>query len=428
MYRIPIVFRVLLYTAISITAVVPFLLRAQTSAVFTRDLAPGLRNDLDVVRLQKFLRAEGFFAYPESTGNYLAITEGAVLRFQLTHGITPAKGVFNALTRKKANTLLAAQKPSPELFEMELFVRDLSVGLRNDSDVVRLQEILRALGHFSYPESTGNYFSLTVDAVRSYQKQKHIVPATGSFTAVTRAYLNQDILTASDLPDESTLADPLPKTATSTFYKKIAIASFSGRSTDPNSETVVIRNRSRDESILITGWYIETSKGSRIIIPQTHDIPGLLDSSLGPLTLPPSGKLTIAVGRQEKYPAFRENICTGYFKEQTKFKPAISKKCPRPDTNELLYLNDKCLNTLKKIASCTMPTQSQFFAQSSDCSTYMIEHLTYAGCIRDHRKDKKFYLDSWYVWFGRDTELFRNTHEIITLRDSNGLFVDERNY
>ncbi|TSC79842.1 MAG: hypothetical protein G01um101429_369 [Parcubacteria group bacterium Gr01-1014_29] len=403
-----------------------FALKAQ--AQFTRDLAPGLRNNLDVVRLQEFLRAEGFFAYPESTGNYFTVTEGAVLRFQLTHGITPANGVFNALTRKKTNTLLSAQKPSPELFETELFMRDLFFGLRNDSDVVRLQETLRARGHFSHPESTGNYFSLTGEAVRSYQAQKRIVPADGSFTALTRAYLNQDILTATDLPDESTLADPLPKTATSTFYKKITIASFSGRSTDPNSETVVIRNRSRDESILVTGWYIETSKGSRITIPQTYDIPGLLDSPLRPITLPPSGKLTIAAGKQEKYPTFRENICTGYFNEQTKFKPAISKKCPRPDTNELLYLDDKCLNNLKKIASCTIPTQSQFFAQSSDCSTYMIGHLTYAGCVRDHRNDKKFYLDSWRVWLGRDTELFRNTHEIITLRDSTGLFVDERKY
>ncbi|TSC69701.1 MAG: cell wall lytic activity protein, partial [Parcubacteria group bacterium Gr01-1014_70] len=354
-------------------------------------------------------------------------TREAMIKFQTKENITPINGSFTGNTRVRLNQLLESAKPPSA--PLTLFFRDLVFGIRADPDVTRLQEFLRSKGFFTYPESTGNYFTVTQNAVQLYQLDKKI-PSHGSVNALTRAYINLDILTGilAEKKDDSTQVKPLPETATSTFYKKIDISGFSGRSKDPLSEHITITNRTRDESIPVTGWEFETSLGTRLAIPTAYNLPGVLDASLGPITLPPGGRLSITIGKQEKYPAFRENICTGYFTEQTKFTPSISKQCPRPDTRDLLYLGDTCIAAIDKVSRCTIPTATHFFAQTSECSNYMIQHLTYAGCVRDNRNNADFYENQWYVWLSRDTEIFRNIHETLILRDVAGKFVDEREY
>ncbi|OGZ56344.1 MAG: hypothetical protein A3H64_00640 [Candidatus Ryanbacteria bacterium RIFCSPLOWO2_02_FULL_45_11c] len=393
---------------------------------FTRDLSWGLQNDPDVKRLQEYLRDKGFYVYAEITGHYFSSTRSAVLKFQAAQNITPADGVFSGKTRTRLNQLFQPTIQTP-LFTP--FFRDLFFGFRADPDVVRLQEFLRNKGFFTYPESTGNYFTVTKEAVLAYQLGKKI-PPTGSMDPLTRAFINLDILTANSRgpTDESTEVLPSPQTATSTYYKQISISGFSGKNTDPLSERITLTNRSRSDSISITGWEFETSLSTRFTIPSAYNLPGTLDASLGPIVLPPGGRLTITMGKQEKYSAFRENICTGYFTEHTNFTPSISKQCPQPDTFDLLYLGDKCIATIDKIPRCTIPTATHFFAQSSECSSYMIQNFTYAGCVRNYRNDEDFYENQWYVWLNRDTELFRNIHETLLLRDAAGKFVDGQQY
>src|SRR3989344_1082320 len=393
---------------------------------FNRDLSWGLQNDTDVKRLQEYLRSEGFYTYPEITGHYFSSTRAAVVKFQTAQNILPANGIVAGETRTRLNQTLKPQTPSASA-SFSLFLRDLFFGLRADPDVVRLQEFLRSLGFFTYPASTGNYFAVTGEAVKAYQLTKKI-PSSGSLDTLTRAYVNLDILTSTTPADNSAQVVPPPKTATSTFYKVIDISSFSGKNTNPLSERIVLTNRSKSESIAVTGWEFETSLGMRFTIPSAYNLPGIPDTSLGPITIVPGGQVRITIGKQEKYSAFRENICTGYFVEQTKFTPSISKQCPETDSFDLLYLGDKCIATIDKVPRCTIPTATQFFAQSSACSSYMIEHMSYAGCVRDHRYDEDFYENQWFVWLNRDTEMFRNIHETLTLRDLAGKFVDKREY
>ena len=82
------------------------LMPISVSAVFSRDLYLGLRNDADVSRLQEFLRGRGHFDYPENTGNFLNLTRVAVSRFQVAQGITPAFGYFGPVTRSVVNKIL----------------------------------------------------------------------------------------------------------------------------------------------------------------------------------------------------------------------------------------------------------------------------------------------------------------------------------
>jgi hypothetical protein len=83
---------------------------------FERDLYFGLREDFDVLCLQKFLKSQGSEIYPEGlvTGNFLSLTEVAVIRFQEKYardiltplGLDKGTGFVGEMTRTKINQLL----------------------------------------------------------------------------------------------------------------------------------------------------------------------------------------------------------------------------------------------------------------------------------------------------------------------------------
>ncbi|MDO8556910.1 MAG: peptidoglycan-binding protein [Candidatus Jorgensenbacteria bacterium] len=70
-----------------------------------------------------------------------------------------------------------------------LFIKDLYFGIQSDSEVMKLQEFLTGEGVYSGP-ITGNFFSLTLKAVKNYQTQENISPAAGYFGPFTRAKAN----------------------------------------------------------------------------------------------------------------------------------------------------------------------------------------------------------------------------------------------
>lgn len=69
------------------------------------------------------------------------------------------------------------------------FDRDLYFGIRNDPDVIRLQEFLRDQGIYSGPV-TGNFFSFTREAVKKFQEREKIAPAAGYVGPKTRSRIN----------------------------------------------------------------------------------------------------------------------------------------------------------------------------------------------------------------------------------------------
>lgn len=96
------------------------------------------------------------------------------------------------MTIKRLSISLALLLSTPLLvlaapFEFE---RDLYFGLRNDSDVGRLQEFLRAQNIYSGP-ITGGFFSLTRGALKKFQEREGIMPAAGFFGPKTRERANK---------------------------------------------------------------------------------------------------------------------------------------------------------------------------------------------------------------------------------------------
>ena len=69
---------------------------------FNTSLSYGMKNNADVVRLQQYLTAQGFYSGPV-TGNYLTLTRSAVQKFQSANGL-PSTGYFGPLSRAKVNS------------------------------------------------------------------------------------------------------------------------------------------------------------------------------------------------------------------------------------------------------------------------------------------------------------------------------------
>lgn len=78
------------------------------------------------------------------------------------------------------------------------FDRDLYFGLRNNPDVTKLQEFLRDQGLYGGP-ITGSFFTLTREAVKTFQAREKIVPALGYLGPKTRVRANT-LLAAADTP------------------------------------------------------------------------------------------------------------------------------------------------------------------------------------------------------------------------------------
>jgi hypothetical protein len=70
-----------------------------------------------------------------------------------------------------------------------LFAGNLSFGIHGSPDVTALQQFLKDQGVYSGP-ITGNFFSLTLAAVKQFQVQNGITPASGYFGPMTRAKAN----------------------------------------------------------------------------------------------------------------------------------------------------------------------------------------------------------------------------------------------
>lgn len=304
------------------------------------------------------------------------------------------------------------------------FDRDLYYGLRADPEVTRLQDFLRDKGFFAV-QSTGNFFDLTRGAVRQFQTAYDISP-TGYFGPLSRAAANKLTgATPSSPPAPSTLTLLLAP-GVSQYRGKIEMSSIRGRETTADKEQVTLRNTSSVETINVTGFRIENSRGGSVDVPKAFELPGTAGTVMDPIRLRPGDQVVITFGHQERQINFRENICTGYFDQTSKFSPSLAHKCPRPEAREYPSLSDACMRQLQSIGSCRIPKLELF--TDSACADFAQSHFNYSGCVRDYREKPNFYGTRWLVWLQRDGDFFRNIVERVTLKDQEGKIVDEFEY
>ncbi len=308
------------------------------------------------------------------------------------------------------------------IFVSAQFGQDLYLGMRNNPEVVKLQEFLRSRGYFDHPTSTGNYFEVTLEAVKSFQKAQGIQPVSGYFGPRSRAAANRLLGTADS-------GGVLAVSTTSPHKGKITFAGVSYSSSKPDSESISIRNRTSGktgEKISITGFTLENFRKEKFVIPKGHELPGFSPSPEDQIVLRPGDKATITVGKQERRMDFRKNLCVGYFQEFSQFKPSLSTSCPRPDEGSFLNLSDRCVKLIESTPRCRQPKITEYYEDS--CTTFITEHLSYVGCVRDSRDRTDFYSSEWLIWMQRQDEFLKNSHDRLILKDPQGRVVDEYSY
>jgi len=70
------------------------------------------------------------------------------------------------------------------------FNNDLKFGMKGD-EVKMLQACLRYDGEFNYPDNTGNFGGMTLNAVMDFQRKYKITPVSGFVGIITRTKLNE---------------------------------------------------------------------------------------------------------------------------------------------------------------------------------------------------------------------------------------------
>jgi peptidoglycan hydrolase-like protein with peptidoglycan-binding domain len=182
------------------------------SASFTRYLSVGSEGS-DVYDLQKILKNEGYYTYPDLTGFYGSVTAKAVLSYQEDHGLEPV-GSVGPRTRELLNLTAPVATAS--------FSRTLSIGSKGP-DVLALQMLLKTQGFFTHPDVTEYYGPITAKAVAAFQVANGL-ESIGRVGPLTRAKLNEEaarsisssVVTTNTpgISTSNTTSTTLPSTAT----------------------------------------------------------------------------------------------------------------------------------------------------------------------------------------------------------------------
>ncbi len=187
--------------------------------------------------------------------------------------------------------------------------------------------------------------------------------------------------------------------------------------------------------ITITGWRIEsTATGYGATIPEAAELPFLGSVNVAtPVSLAANQVVYLVTARSPNGTSFRTNVCTGYFEQFQDFEPRLRLECPSPTEEADRYfafgtLNDECYDILETLGRCTFNVQSIPFSAGTQCEQFIHNELSYNGCINRHKNEPKFYKDTWYLYIGRDQELWRSRSERIRLLDENGKVVDVVSY
>lgn len=233
---------------------------------------------------------------------------------------------------------------------------------------------------------------------------------------------------------------PAPKPGESPYKGQVRISTVHRSGDRPEQEYVIFRYSSgvfgfggnaEAKPVDVTGWRIASLRSSEPI-PRAFDIPEI-DATDRDIVLPPGGELIIVIGTPSYQRNFRENQCVGYLTQSYSFTPSLSSSCrdSRPDRTELLLrgFNGACIDAINAVPTCRTPRgpyQAAIIGKA--CLDYLNENFSYVGCVENFRDQKDFLKNTWRVSLRRTTKLFDPRHDIVTLRDGQGLLVDEFEY
>ncbi|MFA6407949.1 MAG: hypothetical protein WCW36_00515 [Candidatus Paceibacterota bacterium] len=222
-------------------------------------------------------------------------------------------------------------------------------------------------------------------------------------------------------------------------YRRIVSMSHSisnAGSSDPKNESIEIRiTQDAEVPVDLSGWVLQSSvTGNTVAIPKGTEIPtsGTVNAEQD-IVLTAGQRAIINTGQSPIGASFRENKCIGYFSTFQKFSPALPQNCPLP-ADELTslygpyYIRDaRCIDFVNKLSRCQV-TLTPPAGATSACQSFVTKYLNYNGCLSAHQSDTDLNGNTWRVYLGRSTSMWRTRHEVVKLLDKTGKTVDAFSY
>lgn len=207
-------------------------------------------------------------------------------------------------------------------------------------------------------------------------------------------------------------------------------------SSDPKSEYVELYvARDAGTPVNLSGWRLSSdTTNSSVLIPKGTEVPisGTINASQD-IIITPGKRAIIVSGGSPIGASFRENKCIGYFSTFQQFYPSLPQNCPTP-SDELStyygagYIRDvACIEHVNKLSRCQVAL-SPPVGMSGACQSFMTQYLNYNGCVTAHQNDANFKGDTWRIYLGRTTPMWRTKYEIVKLLDRDGKTVDAFSY
>jgi len=223
----------------------------------------------------------------------------------------------------------------------------------------------------------------------------------------------------------------------SPFTGQITIeATSGGKVTNAPGEYIILHASVNNKTpVVITNWRLESAVSKKTAFIRTG-IDTYLQGGVGApgaIVLNPGDEAIVSTTRSPVGESFRVNKCSGYLTQFQQFTPTLKTDCPLPEEEALdtgtafAYNDSECAAHLTRIPSCSIdlsPPQNL----TSQCKSFIYNHLTYQGCINNHKSDSNFRSSEWRVFLGFDTGLWRENREVLTLLDSQGKLVDSATY
>lgn len=238
--------------------------------------------------------------------------------------------------------------------------------------------------------------------------------------------INQELALAGDPAERSTLFEAI--------VIENSTAGFGSQSA--NEEYLTLRaSRGNAGPIAISGWTLKSAlTGRSATIPNGTRVPQTGSVNYEePILLYPGEEAIVVSGRSPIGVSFKENRCTGYLSQFQQFNPSLSTQCPRPDA-ELSFAtsnvgnDNRCLSYLEGMSRCRIETSPLPDDLSSDCRNFIATHITYNGCVANHKNEPTFLGKTWRVYLRFDQTLWKERREVIKLLDGVGKTVDVFTY
>ena len=187
--------------------------------------------------------------------------------------------------------------------------------------------------------------------------------------------------------------------------------------------------------ISISSWSLQSAlTGVRAYIPRGANLFGLgYINEESDVYLNPGATAIVSSVFSPVGISFRENICVGYIGRLQTFVPRLSSNCPLPSESlpltpdNLQTYGDACFDFVQTLPSCALPRETPPEV-SSECRIFLSNTISYNGCVEQYRHRSDFLRAAWRIYLGADGELWRNTHDVIRLLDSEGRTVDVVSY